>query len=278
MDDSNKSGRSYSEDNSVCSTTNVNQQGGHASYEQQEAVNRYLLRYWGERSDIWPARYEGKFTKPGVDDFAQKCVDLVLEYATAHDSLIDIGCAAGRTSFDLARKFKKVVGIDYSHALVDAANILKNKGEMTYQSKTTGAELVERKAVIDPAIDRTRLHFEQGDGSDIDSKYHDFDVVLHANVLCRLPDPQAGLLRLQGKKGLVKPGGIVVMTTPFSWLEQYTQRSKWLNNGIDDVKEILSEFELLHTEDIPMLFREHSRKFEYVIPLASIWRRKAVNV
>lgn len=247
---------------------------GHASYEQKEVINRYLLRYWGERNDIWPSRYEGKFPKPGVDDFAQKCVNLVLEYTTAYGSLIDIGCAAGRTSFDLAKHFKQIVGIDYSHGLIKAANTLREKGEMTYRSKSAGSEQVDKKAIIDPQIDRTRLHFEQGDGSNIDPRYHNFDAVLHANVLCRLPDPEAGLLRLQGENGLVKPGGIVVMTTPFSWLEQYTPQAKWLNQGIEDVKAILSEFELLHTEDIPMLFREHSRKFEYVIPLASVWRRK----
>lgn len=267
----------HKDSNPLKNSVSTGQKSGQASYEQQEAINRYLLRYWGERNDIWPSRYEGKFTKPGVDDFAQKCVSLVLEYTTAYSSLIDIGCAAGRTSFDLARHFKQVVGIDYSHGLIDAANTLKEKGETTYQIKHISLEQVNKKAIIDPQIDRTRLHFEQGDGSNIDSKYRDFDAVLHANVLCRLPDPKAGLLRLQGENGLVKPGGIVVMTTPFSWLEQYTPRTKWLNQGIEDIKAILSEFELLHTEDIPMLFREHARKFEYIIPLASIWRRKETH-
>ena len=253
-------------------------QFGHDTYEQQEMINRYLFLYWGKRNDIWPSRYEGKFTRPGVEDFARKCVDLVLEYAPAQGSVIDVGCAAGRCSFDLAGCFERVVGIDYSHGLIDAANTLKEKGEMAYQSQNTGSGQIYGKAIVDPKIDRTRLHFEQGDGCNIDPKYHDFDAVLYANLLCRLPDPKAGLLRLQGENGLVRPGGILVMTTPFSWLEQYTPRAKWLNNGIEDVKTILSEFELLHTEDVPMLFREHARKFEYIIPLASVWQRKEMGV
>ena len=34
-----------------------------------------------------------------------------------------------------------------------------------------------------------------------------FDAVLAANLLCRLPDPLAFLLRLGGADALVKPGG-----------------------------------------------------------------------
>jgi 2-polyprenyl-3-methyl-5-hydroxy-6-metoxy-1,4-benzoquinol methylase len=31
---------------------------------------------------------------------------------------LDIGCAVGRSSFELARNFKEVVGIDFSHRFV----------------------------------------------------------------------------------------------------------------------------------------------------------------
>ena len=36
---------------------------------------------------------------------------------------MDLGCAVGGASFELARAFPHVLGIDYSHAFVDAAKV-----------------------------------------------------------------------------------------------------------------------------------------------------------
>jgi 2-polyprenyl-3-methyl-5-hydroxy-6-metoxy-1,4-benzoquinol methylase len=43
----------------------------------------------------------------------------------------------------------------------------------------------------------------------------EFDAVLAANLLCRLPSPEAFLNRTAT---LVKPGGVLVMVSPYSWL------------------------------------------------------------
>ena len=36
---------------------------------------------------------------------------------------MDLGCAVGGASFELARSFDSVLGIDYSHAFVEAAQV-----------------------------------------------------------------------------------------------------------------------------------------------------------
>jgi hypothetical protein len=38
---------------------------------------------------------------------------------------VDIGCAVGRSSFELSRGFKEVVGIDFSASFIHACNFLK---------------------------------------------------------------------------------------------------------------------------------------------------------
>ena len=38
---------------------------------------------------------------------------------------LDVGCAVGGAAFHLARDFAAVVGIDFSHAFVDASNHMK---------------------------------------------------------------------------------------------------------------------------------------------------------
>ena len=84
---------------------------------------------------------------------------------------------------------------------------------------------------------------------------------------------QACLERMQGSHALVKPGGILVMTTPLSWLEEYTPRSRWMN-GREAIAQVLSEFDCIHQAELPFLIREHRRKFEYIITQASVWRKK----
>jgi 2-polyprenyl-3-methyl-5-hydroxy-6-metoxy-1,4-benzoquinol methylase len=38
---------------------------------------------------------------------------------------LDVGCAVGGASFELARHFREVVGIDFSRAFVQAAKLMK---------------------------------------------------------------------------------------------------------------------------------------------------------
>ncbi len=45
----------------------------------------------------------------------------------------------------------------------------------------------------------------------------DFDLVLASNLVCRVPDARAFLKRLPS---LVKPGGVLFLTTPFTWMTQ----------------------------------------------------------
>ena len=82
--------------------------------------------------------------------------------------------------------------------------------------------------MVDPAIDRDRVHFRQADACALPAELMDFDAVLLANLLCRLPSPKALLGRLGGPLGLVKPGGLLAIFSPYSWLEQFTPLEAWL--------------------------------------------------
>ena len=103
-----------------------------------------------------------------------------------------------------------------------------------------------------------------------------------ANLLCRLPDPQATLNALPK---IVNKGGVVVIVTPFSWFEEYTPRSKWLGGYVDtDGQLIYSKdklieimqglgFEKLYDKPISLVIREQQRKYQFIISDATGWRR-----
>lgn len=245
---------------------------GAAIYETQEMLNNYLLMHWGTDDEIWDNVLPATIVRPQVVHLPSVCAQLIMEHASARGNVLDIGCAVGRSSFELSRGFNEVIGIDYSREFVECANQLQTQRHMTYTRKDSGDQTTLLTARLDPAMRTERVRFEQGDACALPLYLKDFDAVLMANTLCRLADPTACLERMQGINGLVKPGGILVMTTPFSWLEAYTPKAKWLN-GLAAVEQILTEFELVQQQELPFMIREHRRKFEYIVTLASVWKR-----
>ena len=45
---------------------------------------------------------------------------------------MEVGCAAGRTSFELSRGFESVLGVDISQAFIDKCNDIKMTGQTEY--------------------------------------------------------------------------------------------------------------------------------------------------
>ena len=104
-----------------------------------------------------------------------------------------------------------------------------------------------------------------------------FDVVLMANLIDRLSEPQRCLERLPG---LVKPGGQLIITSPYTWMEEFTPQQNWLGGyggatTRDGLRSALGEsFEFVKAKDLPFLIREHVRKFQWSVAEATIWRRR----
>ena len=62
---------------------------------------------------------------------------------------LDIGCAVGRSSFELAKRFDRVVGIDFSHGFINACNQLKTYGRLEYSVQTEGSLVSKHVAEVD---------------------------------------------------------------------------------------------------------------------------------
>ncbi|CAK8680528.1 unnamed protein product [Clavelina lepadiformis] len=65
---------------------------------------------------------------------------------------LDIGCAVGRSTFELASGFLDVVGIDYSHGFIKTCDVLKQNGKMEYEITTEGVLTSRHEAVISANI------------------------------------------------------------------------------------------------------------------------------
>lgn len=245
------------------------------SYESEKLLSEYLLFHYGEPEEVLPYAFGPASALAFPARCVTECVDA--NELPQNARALDVGCAVGRSTFELARHCETVIGIDYSHAFVDAGNTLVQAGRLAYGRLEEGRVRTHCEACIDPLIDRTRVHFEHGDAQVLRNDLGAFDVVLACNLICRLPEPMQFLQRLPD---LVKPGGRLVITTPFTWLEEYTPQAQWLGgttavdsfSGLSNA--LAANFDLVEAKDMPFLIREHARKFQWSVAQASIWQRK----
>lgn len=253
-------------------------------YDTDEVVSQYLLFHYGSEEEKRDSVISSNVGHPTTVNLIDRTVELMNEYALNKNNALDLGCAVGRSSFELARDFSQVVALDYSDAFIDAANEIKRDSELDYQRWETGKYRTRLTASVDEAIDRDRLTFLQGDAANLDAlsifdTTAPFDAILLSNLLCRLSRPEDCLKQFVESDKYLRSGGILVITSPNTWMEQYTDPDKFLDGEDSDatlaaIGSLLPGFELLHQEDVPFMIREHRRKYEYIISQGSVWRKQ----
>lgn len=243
-------------------------------YESDELLQQYLVFHYAAADAQFPYPFGGG----DALDFPLRCAEEGPDWARAGAGgrALDLGCAVGRSTFELARHCGEVIGIDYSHAFIDAARRLQADGTHPATRLDEGSATTQLQVAVDPAIDRSRCAFEQGDAQAIRGDIGKFEIVLACNLICRLREPMRLLERLPD---LVETGGQLFITTPFTWLEAYTPGENWLGDGAQDsfaglTAALQADFELDARWDMPFLIREHARKFQYSIAQASRWVRR----
>ncbi len=240
-------------------------------YELPKLLQEYLLFHYGSEEEVLP-------WKSGPKDalgFAVRSVTELLKSSIvpAKARALDLGCAVGRSSYELSAVCEEVIGIDYSQSFVNAAEKIRSEGEMAYlrhDEGRTNTPLVAQR----PGHGRAaHMSFEQGDAMHLREGLGHFDVVHSANLLCRLSDP---VLLLQRLPSLVKPGGQLLLTTPCTWLEEFTPEKHWPPGSTFDwlQKQLNKNFSLDTSKDLPFLIREHARKFQWTVALGTRWVRK----
>lgn len=241
-------------------------------YDTDRAVAEYLLFHFA------PPEVQMPWTSGPRDgvDFPVRCVTDTFDRGSLPNRLraLDLGCAVGRSTFELSRFCDEVVGIDASERFIATAQTLQQNGELAYDATVEG-DLVQPLMARRPAGARPdRIRFEVGDAVRLRPDLGTFDWVLAANLVDRVPEPSR---LLQSFAGLVRSSGQLVLTSPYTWLEEYTPRSAWLTRDgrrtTDVVAGHLQGFRLVRRVDLPFVLREHARKFQWSVAEATVWQR-----
>jgi putative 4-mercaptohistidine N1-methyltranferase len=242
-------------------------------YESDKLLAEYLLFHYGTEEDILPA---GRSWPAGMREALDFAVRTPRHFAAGEVGRgLDLGCAVGRSTLEMAKSCRQVIGLDFSLAFIRAAERLRNSEEIPYLRLEEGHESTPCLARLPNGVVAERVSFQQGDAMNLPADWADFDRVHAANLLCRLPEPLRLLDRLPG---LVRAGGELVLATPCTWLAEFTPPEHWPpGDTIGWLKERLGpDFDLLATADEPFLIRESARKFQWTLSTVTHWRRKTV--
>lgn len=243
-------------------------------YETDELVSRYLHFHYG-------ANYFD------VENYALALTKIALQYLPEipRHRALDLGCSVGRATFELARYFDHVDGIDFSARFIQHGFRMLENGKVRYTIPTEGDLVTYEEANLETfgyEHITHKVNFAQGDACNLKSLYSNYDVIFCANLIDRLYDPRMFLRTIPER---LTERGYLIISSPYTWLEEHTEKSKWLGgtkvNGenfttLDGLKKALTpQFELVTTQDIPFVIRETQRKFQYGVAEMSIWKRVA---
>jgi putative 4-mercaptohistidine N1-methyltranferase len=240
-------------------------------YEDPGVLAEYLLFHYGAAEETLPPDIAWPQGMPDALDFAVRTTRHFSEPTAGRG--LDLGCAVGRSTYEMSRSCGHVTGIDFSFAFIDAANALREGGAVGYFRRDEGHAASPLAAKLPEGIDPSKVSFLQGDAMALPGDLGSFDRVHAANLICRLPVPVRLLERFPD---LVNPGGELVLATPCTWLEGFTPPENWPPGDTFTWLEghLRGAFEPLKRTDEPFLIRETSRKFQWSRSMLTVWRRR----
>ena len=242
-------------------------------YETDKFLSEYAEFHYGD-------------TYFDVPNFSQALAKLAI-HAMANKparKALDLGCAVGRATFELARHFDQVTGIDFSARFIGLGAHLAKQETLRY-TLTDEGDLVtykeRRLADLGLAEFAHKVEFFQGDACNLKPLFTGYDLILAANLIDRLYSPAKFLTTVHER---LNPGGVLLLASPYTWLAEHTKHAEWIGgfkkNGerfttLDGLKEMLGQhFRLIEGPlEVPFVIRETKRKFQHTLSEVTIWER-----
>ncbi len=242
-------------------------------YETDKLLSEYAEFHYGD-------------TYFGVPNFPRTLAEMAIAAMGARPAgkALDLGCAAGRATFELARHFAQVTGLDFSARFIGQGVQLMQHGILRY-TLTDEGDLISYKerSLTGLGLDdvKDKVEFYQGDACNLSPKFSGYDLILAANLIDRLYAPEKLLATVHTR---IKSGGLLMIASPYTWLAEHTEKTSWIGGfkkdgenftTLDGLKEILGRhFQLVREpQDVPFVIRETRRKFQHSLAEVTIWEK-----
>jgi len=213
-------------------------------------------------------------------------------YVSKVQRVLEIGCSAGRGTFELARHFDSVIGFDASTRFIQIGTLLKQEGVVKYSLPEEGDLVSFHKvdfhedALSELNEVREKVHFQQGDASNIDkTKFNSYDLIVFASNFTQCNAP---VKFLQHVHELLNEHGVLVMTTTNDWARTDLKKSAWVGGYKDETigevvhcEDMLASYLQPHfvemkqyKQDIPSLQRQFARIGTVLVSNFTVWQKK----
>lgn len=256
-------------------STNPVEINSSGQYETDPELSRFAEFHYGD-------------SQYGVANFPKAIAELAVAAMgdRPKQRALDMGCAVGRTSFELARHFDAVTGIDFSARSINLGVQMAQQGVVRYTVPDEG-ELVfyRERRLAEFGLDeyKDKVEFLQGDACNLKSLFSGYDLIVAPNLLERLYKPR---LFLESVHKRINAGGLLVLSSSYDWSTEICEVADWLGGfkkdgesftSLDGIKAILEQhFDLVaEPQSMPYVVAESSRKFQHNLAEVTIWERRA---
>lgn len=222
----------------------------------------------------------------GVENYPEKLAQIALNHVQgrAKASALNVGCKTGRTAFELAVEFEKVIGVDFTARMIRIGVDLKDKGYTQYTLPKEGDIVTfHQKNLQELGLDgsRDKVSFMQADISNMKERFSGYDLILVDTTLENAYDPGKFLDSVHER---INSQGLLIIASNYEWDESKTDRDQWLGgfkvNGentttLDSLQSrFASQFKQIGDPiEIEQVIRKTRRSFQHNAVQVTIWER-----
>ncbi len=244
------------------------------TYETDPEVILYCETHYGKAPSGLP-----NFQK-AIADFCSNLASSDLKRCA-----LDLGCKTGRTSWELARTFSNVTGVDLSARTIRVATQLQDQGRFNYIFPEEGEVCDFRQVTLEdfdlkPLVKKVK--FLQADFANLKNVFSGYDLILLNDILDQVYQPKE---LLSGLHRRMNEDGVLVIATAYDWDEKFTKPENWLGGyrssaepvrGKETIEELLKEQFVLTNEStiLPYVFRINKRKSISKTIEVNVWKKK----
>lgn len=245
----------------------------HSLYEDDPELLPWCELNWG--------------SNPMSQKYYQDLMELINPYLqeVKHSSALSLGTKTGRSTFELARYFDKVMGLDSTTRLIRLATQMQEEGYLRYIKPMEGeifstAEVNLKDTGL--AEDADKCEFWQADSANLAPKYSGYDLILAENVLEHSANPKQFLATIHAR---LNPGGILIIADSYAWNDSFTHTENRLGGfrkdgepfgSFDGLQEILDKHFILagSPRELSQPLRLSERHWELKMLQVSVWKLK----
>jgi len=212
--------------------------------------------------------------------FATDMLERIKKHLGNGQKALHMGCKTGRLSFELAKYYDHVTGIDFTARIIQLATRMKEEGYIRYQQIEEG----EITSVAEHSLAESKLQdfaakveFWQADSSNLAPKFNGYDLILAVNTLEEAMNPLRFISMIHQR---LNSRGILILADSYLWQSANPpagiRKAGEPYRALDWLTEQLApHFELLDLpRELRLDLRHSKRNYHSKILQVSVWQKK----